>query len=304
MIEKSKKDKLINDATDFLFAIYDLGIIEKGMDEKEWIGTFGPPYYVLYLNYLYHFYYEVSKDEINHLCREFANEYFGGNENLIDKMIRTNGDIDSLINSYRSVGLDYASGWGLSFFTVFGLEVDGDNCMKIEELAYSMTENRRIIKPELEANRNVFVNIAKGISEACKSAFLVEDISFPVEYFDGFGLYCTKWFCRFELSREIMMKDMETWIDRSFVTQFFVLKVIDEFGTYESGYDATDCFTMWNHMNKFNTTILGDEKSLINAILVFVETNLTDNNVQNKYELVKEIHKNISKFLMGKVIRF
>ena len=57
-------------------------------------------------------------------------------------------------------------------------------------------------------------------------------------------------------------------------------------------------------MNKFNTIILGDEKSLHNAILVFVETNLADNNVQNKYELIKEIHKNISKFLRGKVIKF
>ena len=49
------------------------------------------------LFYLYHFYYEFSKDEINDLCREFVNEYFCGNENLIYRMIKTNGDIDFLI---------------------------------------------------------------------------------------------------------------------------------------------------------------------------------------------------------------
>lgn len=304
-MEKEKRDKLHKDAIDFLYELYRLGVIHKELNEELWMANFIPPYYVLYLNYLNHYYFEVSKDEIDELIVDFVNLSFDSNQNLIDKMIMTNRQVDSLINTYRSGGLDYAAGWGASFENFFGDEPNVETCIKISELAYKMTADRREIKPELWDKKTQFVDIAKNISRACSDVLETKhNVSIPKEYFDGFGLYCTKWFCRYELSKNILGRDMKNWIDRSFVTQYFILLIIEDFFNDKKTYSGTKCFTMWNHMNKFNETVLGKENSLLNAIMLFVSTNLENCETEKMVSITKDVYEKVADSLRFATIRY
>lgn len=93
---------------------------------------------------------------------------------------------------------------------------------------------------------------------------------------------------------------------RGYISQTFIKNVIQSI-YHNNAKDATDCYTMWNHLNKVLKSISGNSvessKQLIMALVTFVSAlQITDDKEQQ--ELVLILNSNMSNYLNSISIDF
>lgn len=57
-------------------------------------------------------------------------------------------------------------------------------------------------------------------------------------------------------------------------------------------------------MNKFNETVLGKENSLLNAIMLFVSTNLENCETEKMVSITKDVYEKVADSLRFATIRY
>ena len=300
-------DNLVAEAFDFAKAVYEEKFIDPGKQGDVWLDNYLPVLYVLYLKYIEHYYNEVNYSDIDKMCDEFGNIVSGGDEispelaKVVGHMKITNKELDKIIPQIRQLGADYSDAWAMCFYYLYGQNVNADGVVKLLHVVEKMSGYRKNVDFRVTNNKDVFIKTANDIASIVKKTILGENKSIvcPEGYFVGLGLFCTKYYVSHSVAIDIANHYLNTSDYRGYINQTFIKNVIQSI-YHNSAKDATDCYTMWNHLNKVFRSTSGNNvessKQLIITLVAFVST-LQSANEKEQQELVLILNSNMSNYL-------
>lgn len=307
-------DNLVAEAFDFSKAVYEEKFIDPGKQGDIWLDNYLPVLYVLYLKYIEHYYNELNYSDIDKMCDEFGNIVSGGGEispelaKVVGHMKITNRELDKIIPQIRQMGADYSDAWAMCFYYLYGQNVNADGAVKLLHVVEKISGYRKNVNPRVTNNKDVFIRVANDIASIVKKTILGknESIVCPEGYFVGFGLFCVKYYVSHSVAIDIANHYLNTSDYRGYISQTFIRNVIQSI-YHNDAKDATDCYTMWNHLNKVLKSISGNSvessKQLIMALVTFVSAlQITDDKEQQ--ELVLILNSNMSNYLNSISIDF
>lgn len=255
----------------FIEDVYEQKIFESNLQEGAWFGNVAPVLYILYLNYISHYYNEIDNDEIDELCEYFADVSYKEKNltELVRKMKNTNHDIDKIIFLFRNQSnADYGTAWSMCLPFLFQKEMDISAGIKIIEAAERVSSYRKDVEDSVTNQKNEIIKICNTISASVKSAVTREfDINkeFDVFYW-GFALHLVKYYISHQLSKEMALKYIST--DRDYFSQYYVKTLISlKYGIVE---DATKCYTIWNHLNRIRRIAMEKMPEKINTNFLLI----------------------------------
>ena len=220
----------------------------------------------------------------------------------------TNRELDKIIPQIRQMGADYSDAWAMCFYYLYGQNVNADGAVKLLHVVEKISGYRKNVDPRVTNNKDVFIRAANDIASIVKKTILGknESIVCPEGYFVGFGLFCVKYYVSHSVAIDIANHYLNTSDYRGYISQTFIKNVIQSI-YHNNAKDATDCYTMWNHLNKVLKSISGNSvessKQLIMALVTFVSAlQITDDKEQQ--ELVLILNSNMSNYLNSISIDF
>ena len=251
MMDEKMKEKYCAEAEKFISGVAAAKVLKPELDEMRWFGNFGPLLFVVYCQYLSHFYNELSTEEIDGLCESYIHRMGFSDEataqRLLSQMKGTNRDYPKIMGILRRDGLDYGSAAGMVPYFLFQLPLDAEGCLKISRLADETCNYRNEVDEAVMRAGDAIIKIADSITgdmlTACRANGFEGAHQEP--FFFAFGLYCCKYFIHHTTTPELFMK----YRGRGYITQHFIkLLIAKRFGTGTE--DATYCYSLWNHLVK------------------------------------------------------
>lgn len=174
------KETLFNEAMDFIDSVYEVGVFASELDEAAWYTRVSPPFYVMYLQYVMHFYNEYDITSIDELCDYYMSKMKCDDEQLLEgivhRMKSTNHKFEGIISQIRKncekmvggemikrMGGSYVVAFEMLPYFLFQLEPSIEGGEKIAALARQKSEYREAIEEKLLLRKSVIVYLSDDI---------------------------------------------------------------------------------------------------------------------------------------------